>query len=113
MSFIHKNTWCWGRTHTIVCHGGRGIVNISIENDNPLVATIHGVSVLPNNRENGIGTELIELAEREAYEMGASRVCLATEPDSWLEKWYKRLGYQFDSYNEDNLKVLVKELKLI
>ena len=109
--YIHKNVWTWGQTHTIVYLGGVGLVNISIEDDNRDVATIHGLSVLPEARGKGNGTKLLKLAEKEALEMGASRICLATEPDSWIESWYKRLGYEFDSYNEDNLILLIKILK--
>ncbi len=107
---IHKNTWCWGRTHTIVIRNGHGLVNVSVEDDNPKVATIHGLSVTEDYRGLGTGRTLIWEAEQEAREMGASQVCLATEPNSWLEEWYKRLGYEFNSYNEDNLIVLLKNL---
>ena len=107
---IHKNIWCWGRTHTIVIRSGHGLVSVSVENDNPSVAIIHGLSVTEDYRGLGTGRTLIWEAEQEAREMGASQVSLATEPDSWLEKWYKRLGYEFNSYDEDNLIVLLKNL---
>ena len=109
-TYIHKNVWTWGQTHTIVYLGGVGLVNISIENDDPTVAIIHGISILPKYREKGNGTKLLELAEEEAMKMGARRTSLATVPDSWMESWYKRMGYEFDSYDEDNLIILVKIL---
>ena len=108
---IHKNTWCWGKTHTIVIRNGHGFVNVSIENDNPQIALIHGVSVTEDYRKLGTGRTLMMEAEAEAAEMGASRVCLATEPGSWMESWYRRLGYEFNSYDENNLIVLVKNLE--
>lgn len=108
---IHKNNWAWGQTRTIVLRSGHGLVNVSVENDNPSVATIHGLSVTEDYRGLGTGRTLIWEAEQEAREMGVTQVCLATEPDSWLEKWYKKLGYEFDSYNEDNLIVLLKNLE--
>lgn len=107
---IHKNTWCWGRTHTIIIRNGHGLVNVSVENDNPKAASIHGLSVTEDYRRLGIGRALIMEAEQEAREMGATRVGIATEPNSWLEDWYKRLGYEFDSYDENNLIVLSKNL---
>ena len=109
--YIHKNTWCWGRTHTIICWNGLGFVNISIENDNPSIAIIHGISVLPSFRGEGKGTAILTYAEKEAKEMGAYVVSLAVEPNSWMERWYKRKGYEFNSYDENNLMVLVKNLE--
>ena len=108
---IHKNTWCWGKTHTIVIRGGHGLVNVSVENDNPKVALIHGVSVTEDYRKLGTGRALMMEAEAEAVEMGARYTSLATEPGSWMESWYKRLGYEFNSYDENNLIVLVKNLE--
>jgi GNAT superfamily N-acetyltransferase len=110
MTYTHKNTWNWGQTHTIVWWNGVGLVNVSVENETPERATIHGVSVLPSYRKHGYGTTLLTLAEKEAKKMGATRVGIATEPNSWLEDWYKRLGYEFDSYDENNLIVLSKNL---
>ena len=107
---IHKNTWGWGQTHTIVIRNGHGLINVSVENDNPHVALIHGVSVTKDYRGIGCGHALMKEAEEEAIEMGASFASLATEPGSWMEEWYKRLGYRFDSYDENNLIVLVKNL---
>ena len=111
MTYTHKNQWIWGKTHTVVWWNGVGLVNVSVENETPELATIHGISVLPTYRKRGYGTKLLHLAENEARKMGATRVCLATEPNSWLEEWYKSLGYEFDSYNEDNLIVLLKNLE--
>ena len=108
---IHKNNWCWGKTHTIVIRGGHGLVNISIENDRPYIALIHGVSVTEDYRKSGVGHTLLKLAETEAVEMGAQYVSLATEPGSWMESWYKRLGYEFNTYDENNLIILVKNLE--
>ena len=111
MIHVHKNTWVWGQTRTIIYQNGVGFVNISIENIDPTRAIIHGLSILPFYRKCGKGTKLLKKAEQEAKKMGASQVSLATEPDSWLEKWYKRLGYEFNSYDEDNLIVLLKNLE--
>lgn len=110
MAYVHKNTWTWGRTHTIIWWNGVGLVNVSVENETPEIATIHGISILPSYRRRGYGNTLLTLAEKEAKKMGATQVCLATEPDSWIEGWYKRKGYEFNSYDEDNLMILVKNL---
>ena len=106
----HKNTWAWGKTHTLIIYDGAGLVNISIENDNPTVATIHGISVIESYRRKGMGRLLLKLAEIEAKEMGAELICIATEPNSWIEEWYKRNGYKFNSYDENNLIVLMKDI---
>lgn len=110
MTYIHENIWVWGQTHTIICWNGVGFVNVSIENINPTISTIHGLSVLPSYRKRGKGTKLLKLAEQESKKMGATQACISVEPDSWIEGWYKRKGYEFNSYDEDNLMILVKNL---
>ena len=109
---VHKNTWYWGRTHTIVIRNGHGLVNVSIENDNLKVATIHGLSVTEDYRGLGTGRTLIWEAEQEAHEMGANRIEICVENGSWVEDWYKRCGYKKSDKCEDwNGSVLVKDIQ--
>jgi len=112
MTYIHKNIWTWGQTHTIVQWNGVGLVNISIENDNPENATIHGISVLPTYRKKGKGTILLGLAENEARKMGCHWVNLSALKGGFEEKWYRDHGYNdFPIQENEEMVCLIKELE--
>ena len=91
---IHRNEWIWGKTWVIVCDDGSGIIKVSQDPEEGVV--LSGLSVIPENRNCGIGAELVKEAERIVQdEVGEEKICLCVE--SWnkdLVGWYKRLGYQ-------------------
>ena len=112
MTYTHKNTWNWGQTHTIVYWNGVGLVNVSVENETPERATIHGVSVLPGYRKRGYGTTLLRLAEKEAKKMGCTWVELTTIKGGFEERWYREHGYNdIPGEDVDGMICLGKELK--
>ena len=90
---IHRNEWIWGKTWVIVCDDGSGIIKVSQDPEEGVV--LSGLSVLPENRNQGIGTSLIKEAERIVQdEIGEEEICLCVE--SWnknLIGWYEKLGY--------------------
>ena len=108
---IHKNTWTWGQTHTIVFKCGVGLVSVSIYNEEPDVAWIHGVSVIEDYRRQGIGTRILQLAEEEAVKMGAHTVKLSTLRESFMEDWYKKSGYEVIGEEDDVMDILLKKLR--
>ena len=90
---IHRNNWIWGKTWVIVCDDGSGIIKVSQDPEEGVV--LSGLSVLPESRNQGIGTELVKEAEKIVQdEIGEEEICLCVE--SWnkdLVDWYERLGY--------------------
>jgi len=90
----HRNNWCWGHSTIIVLNGGKGIVTVSFENDNPNEATITGLSVYEKYRNKGLGTELVKLAEEEAKEFKVKRIILFSDENTFTYNWYQRLGYK-------------------
>ena len=107
---IHKNKWIWGRTWVIVCEDGSGIIKVSQDPEDGVI--LSGLSVLPENRNQGIGTELVKEAERIVQdEIGEEEICLSVE--SWnkdLMGWYERLGYFVLGPGEDGYTVMMKIL---
>jgi ribosomal protein S18 acetylase RimI-like enzyme len=85
----------------IVCEDGSGIIKVSQDPEDGVV--LSGLSVLPENRNRGIGTSLIKEAERIVRdEIGEEEICLIVE--SWnknLIGWYERLGYQVYDCEKD------------
>lgn len=109
--FIHQNTWIWGRTETIVVKDGAGICSVSIDNDDYSVAWIHGLSVLPAFRGQGLGRQLLETAQQQAEIMGAKVIFLKAIPDSFAAGWYYREGFRQEYAEEDTgLLIMSKAL---
>lgn len=90
---IHRNKWIWGMAWVIVCDDGSGIIKISQDPEEGVI--LSGLSVLPESRNQGIGTKLVKEAERIVQnEIGEKEICLCVE--SWnkdLIGWYESLGY--------------------
>ena len=64
--------------------------------DQPGVASFHQFAVEPEWQRLGVGTRLVEAAERRAVEIGAEEIALDTsEHAHHLIEWYARLGYRF------------------
>jgi ribosomal protein S18 acetylase RimI-like enzyme len=91
---VHRNEWIWGKTWMIITEDKAGIIKISQDEEDGVV--LSGLSVLPEFRHKGIGTELVKEAERIVRdEIEEEEICLCVE--SWnkdLIGWYERLGYQ-------------------
>jgi N-acetylglutamate synthase-like GNAT family acetyltransferase len=108
---IHKNNWPWGRDDIIVIAGGRGLCTVSIEDDNPAVAYLSGVSVCESSRHMGLGNELLELSKQHAREMGAKMLCLWAYPEQWVVDWYKRRGFTQQCVYDDKMVGLTFDLE--
>ena len=106
---IHQNTWLWGRTETIVVKDGAGICSVSIDNDDYSVAWIHGLSVLPAFRRQGLGRQLLETAQYRAGIMGAKVIFLKADPDSFVADWYRREGFKNEYTDEVGYIVMSKK----
>lgn len=98
---IHKNTWKWGRTETIINDGGRAICSVSVDNDETAVAWLHGLSVLPECRKEGRGRKILREAIIRAKEMGATTVRLKADPDTFVAGWYMREGFRHEYAEND------------
>jgi len=106
----HRNRNWWGYSTHIITDDGAGSVSVSVEDDDPNVATIHALSVIPSKRRKGYASDLIDAAEDEARYLGANIALISSEKDSFTAAWYQRLGYSFDGEDE-HLIQYVKELK--
>ena len=47
------------------------------------------------NRKHGYGAKILKAAEEVAKTFGISKIRLKVETNSWMEKWYKRNGYEY------------------
>lgn len=63
-------------------------------NDNPEILYIANLSVDANMRNKGIGTQLLSIAEDVADQMSIKTIILFVEKNTWMQKWYNKLGYK-------------------
>lgn len=107
-TLVHRNEWIWGRTWVIVCEDGSGIIKISRDKEDGVV--LSGLSVLPESRGKGIGTELMKEAERIVHEeIGANEnITLSVESrNKKLIGWYTKLGFSVYDYNSDYTEMII------
>lgn len=110
-AIIHKNIWHWGRGDIIVIANGCGLCTVSVEDDNPNVAYLSGVSVCESSRRMGLGNELLKLSKQHAREMGAKMLRLWADPEQWVVDWYKRHGFTQQCVFDDGMVGLTFDLE--
>lgn len=102
---IHSNDTNWGHVWHIVTTDGKGMINAQIEDDDNDTIYFHGLSVTPDKRRQGIGTELVDDAEKLGKELGRKRFRLNIDKPykDWLYDYYINLGYEY--WDEDEYQV--------
>lgn len=71
---------------------------------------IHDLYISNSIRNNKYATYLIQLAENIIYDLGYVGIFINVEKDTWLNNWYKKIGYVLN--NEDNnILIYVKKFK--
>lgn len=82
--------------------------------DDPEKIFLSELSVLPDSRRIGIGTELQIIREQIGISLGFKKSFLWVVKGTWMEEWYKRRGYVFhkEHKKEENAIWLEKELSL-
>lgn len=76
-----------------------GLCRLSIYNQTPNVAFLSTLIVDENNRNKGIGDQLLFLAEQMSKNNNCNTITLYVEPDSWLKEWYERKGFSIVGYD--------------
>ena len=94
-----EGEWSWGTSIHIVTDDGRGLLKVCIDdtvagNANREEAEISDLNVHELYRRKGYAKALMRDAERNVMEKGCKRLCLWVECGSWMEGWYKRLGFE-------------------
>ena len=63
-----------------------------------------------DKRNSGLGKQMIDSFHKFARLSGFKNSLLGAEKGSWMEAWYKRLGYEFHEEKDDNENWLIKKL---
>lgn len=69
-------------------------VCLYIYEDDPGTVYIANLYVDTNVRNKGIGTLIMQICESIAIQLKASKQILFVQKNSWMQKWYSRLGYK-------------------
>lgn len=109
---IHFISDSWGESILLMESNGKAFARIYWYNDDKTSVYLDWLSVNPEIRRKGIGTELQKLRERIGLELGATTSFLWVIKDSWMHDWYLRRGYvdYKDHNNEQNTIWMRKSL---
>ena len=88
----HDNLWWWGKSSTLILDNGKGMIEVSVENDLPDAACIQSLMVHESVRQQGIADALLTLAEETAKQLGCEQVYLCARKGTFLIPWYERRG---------------------
>lgn len=101
------NDWNWGSTISIICDGV-GVCGVEFL-DTTSWGYIYGLTVSKDYRREGIGSRLINEAERSIILRGFKEVRMDVEKTrKWQFEWYRRLGYEV--YHEDEVLYYMKKV---
>lgn len=94
---------------TLIYGDGCGMIEFTKRKD-AFYAYISNLKVHPSVQKQGRGTELIQMAEKEISAMGLKLALIQVVPGTWMEEWYKRLGYSTFQNTDDGFVELIKML---
>ncbi len=100
----HDNLWWWGKSSTLILDNGKGMIEVSVENDLPDAACIQSLMVHESVRQQGIADALLTLAEETAKQLGCEQVYLCARKGTFLIPWYERRGYNVYDDNPEYSK---------
>jgi len=100
----------WGNSVLVMEKRGKGFARTYWFNDDTGTIYFDWLSVDESERGNGIATELLN-AHIEVAKKFELESMLWVEKDTWMQKWYKRRGYQyFMDYQIENNAIWMKML---
>ena len=102
----HANLWWWGKSFTMICDDGKGMIELAIEDDEErnYYGTIQSLLVHESVRQQGRGDALLMFAEEKAKQLGLKQVVLCARKGTFLIPWYQRRGYEIYDENPEYSK---------
>lgn len=106
----HEKSTDYGDTLYIFQKDGKGLVRLEEEDDVAGVFWIMELSVSKEDREDGLGTKLMGIAEDIAVYAGGTKLRLWVVEDSWMRDWYERLGFEDDGEEPQDGKITMTKI---
>ena len=91
---LHQKKETWGDSILIMESKGKGFARVYQYDDDKSACYCDMLSVSESFRNKGLGTELINYQMRIVKEhFKVNRAALTVLKGSWMQEWYKRLGF--------------------
>jgi len=103
----HSVVESWGSIIYIMEKDGKSFCSVYWYNDDPSTIFISNLSVNPENRNQGLATELQEMCEEMGRDFGYTISCLWVNKNTWVHDWYERRGYEDHIPHEDDIENLI------
>ena len=102
---IHSNDVPWGHVWHIITNDGKGHIELQYDKDKPNSVFICSLSVTSDKRKQGIGTELLHIAENIAIENGKYffKLTIDKPKKDWLYDFYINNGYEVHDEDENEI----------
>lgn len=85
-------------------------IYIEIYDDEPNECVLTHLYTLEGHRQKGYGKQALSEAESIAKELGCHTAYLKVETDSWMHKWYLRMGYKWYKTADKGYTWLMKNI---
>lgn len=108
---IHYRIESFGKSIMIMGKDGLSYFRIYWYSDDEKSIYLEGLSVTV--QRSGIGTHLLECAEKIATSLDASTIYLWVAKETWMQDWYVRKGYEYSSEYEEEPNAIWMKKKLI
>lgn len=98
----HMTEPYWGREIMLMGSDGLSFVRIYWYTDDEKSIFIECLSVDPTARRKGIATKMLKEVHDIAKRLEAESITLSVKRDSWVFDWYKRLGFNWHTWDCQN-----------
>lgn len=103
----HEEKTTWGTSIYFIEKSGKALARTYWYDEDSSVVILEGLHVEKESRQKGIATKLLKMHLEIAKKNKASSQ-LKVEENSWIQLWYKRLGYKdFIRSKEDNMMWMI------
>ena len=104
-NYIHENIWPWGKSVIIIAESGAGVIELSFEKNQPGVAYLSNLSVVPLKRRMGVATKLLLDAQMYCLKSDIFRIDLNSVQEEWIMNFYHKYGFKDIEENEGFMRM--------
>ena len=99
----HKTKTDWGVYFYFMEKNGIAFGRAYIYNDQPERIFLDSLSIGSKYRGKGYGRQMQVIREKFGKKKGCKYSLLWVKKKTWMEKWYKKRGYEYHSKVKDNV----------
>lgn len=107
--YLYENEWPWGKSVYKIIADGAAQVDVTFDNEDPGVAWISNLMVVPEERRKGYATELMNWAIDYCKSHNIFKINLNSVEKNWVMDFYHKFGFK-DIKEEDGFMKMYKML---